>query len=153
MGARGRSSAAALSVVGPAGIVTVRRPEPPSDLDADTAAEWRAVVNQLPADWFPRETHAILAQYCKHVVAGRDVSNMITKLKEKADAIPDDENPLAMMRIVKSLDKLYKMQEREGRAISSLATKMRLTNQSRYDPKKVHKKSTAAAEVPWSDDE
>jgi hypothetical protein len=42
------------------------RPEPPEDLTEEQAAEWSAVVDRLPADWFPRETHGLLARYCRH---------------------------------------------------------------------------------------
>ena len=51
-----------------------------------------------------------------------------------------------MMGASKPMDRLLKMQEREGRAISALATRMRLTQQSTYDKSK--KKPTAALR-PW----
>jgi hypothetical protein len=42
-----------------------------ADLTEDQAAEWRAVVDRLPNDWFPRETHGMLAQFCRHVCTAR----------------------------------------------------------------------------------
>jgi hypothetical protein len=57
MGVRGRHGVAELAVIGPSGIETVRRPEPPDELTDEQATEWRAIVNRLGADWFPRETH------------------------------------------------------------------------------------------------
>jgi hypothetical protein len=37
------------------------------DLTDEQAAEWGAVVDRLPVDWFLRETHGLVAQYCGHV--------------------------------------------------------------------------------------
>lgn len=115
---RGRPSAASLELSAPSRIETIERPDAPYDLTDEQSTEWWAVVNRLPADWFPRETHSVLAQYCRHVVSARRVAKLIEDA-ESGDKIDVD-----------LLDKLYKMQEREGRAISSLATRMRITQQA-----------------------
>lgn len=132
MGTRGKQSVAALSVASPVGVV--QRPDAPYDLTDEQSEEWWAVVNRMPADWFPRETHGLLAQYCRHVVAARRVSQLIHAL-EGNDPFDVDQ-----------YDKLLKLQEREGRAMSSLATRMRLTQQTTYDPKK---KKPIEAKRPW----
>ena len=132
MGTRGRKSAAALSVAAP--VQMVERPDAPYDLTDEQSDEWWAVVNRMPADWFPRETHGILAQYCRHVVSARRVSQLISA-EEKKKQID-----------ISVLDQLYKMQEREGRALSSLATRMRLTQQTTYDKSK---KKPVQAKSPW----
>lgn len=134
MGTRGRQSASAISVISGGGIETVRRPEPPSDLTDEQTEEWRAVVNRLPADWFPRETLPLLAQYCRHVVSGRRVAQLI----ERAEAAEDFD--------VDTYDKLLKMAERESRIMASLATKMRISQQTQYDKSK--KRGTIASK-PW----
>lgn len=131
---RGRQSAASVAVIGAGGIETVRRPNPPHDLSDEQAEEWRAVVNQLPADWFPRETHQLLAQYCRHVVAGRRVAQLIAS-EEAAEEFD-----------VERYDRLLKMQEREGRAMTSLATKMRMSQQATYDREK---KKPRQVSKPW----
>jgi hypothetical protein len=119
MSKRGRKSGASLEVV--RSIVTVTRPDPFPDLTTDQQNEWVDIVNRLPADWFPRESHALLAQYCRHVVSAKHVSDLIASLidgdMESSDWLHD-------------YDKLLKMQEREGRAMSSLATRMRITQHS-----------------------
>lgn len=130
MGARGKKSAASLSVVPSIGVI--QRPEPPSDLTTDQANEWVAVVNRMPADWFPRETHAMLAHYCRHVVSARRVGDLIENLMESESSSD----------WVGDYDRLLKMQEREGRALSSLATRMRISQQASYDKKKGHGKVT-----------
>jgi hypothetical protein len=35
------------------------------------------VVNRLPADWFPHETYAVLAQYCRHVIAAGRIAQLV----------------------------------------------------------------------------
>lgn len=136
MSKRGRVSGAELAVARlTAPIETVQRPDAPYELTDEQADEWRSVVGRLPADWFPRETWPMLAQYCRHVVAARRIGQLIAA-NEKGDVIDVD-----------MLDRLYKMQEREGRAISSLATRMRMTQQSTYDKSK--KKGLSVSERPW----
>jgi len=139
MAQRGRKSAASLTVVATAGVETVRRPEPPSELTDEQAHEWRRIVNRLPADWFPAETHGLLIQYVRHLVASRRVAQLVAAL-EGSDEFDTDE-----------YDKLLKMQEREGRALSSLATRMRLTQQSTFD--KERDKGTKGRRKPWQYDE
>lgn len=137
MGARGRTSSAELSVVSGGVITAIRRPDPPAELTDEQAAEWRAVVNRLPADWFQRETYPLLAQYCRHVVAARRVSQLIANHEEGETFSVED------------YDRLLKMQEREGRAISSLATRMRISQHATYDKKR---KKPIEASRPWKDE-
>ena len=115
---RGRKSAAALDVERLPSVEVVQRPDAPYDLTDEQAQEWWSVVNRLPADWFPRETHGMLAQYCRHVVAARRVAQLVAKAEKRRNLD------------VKEYDRLLKMQEREGRAISSLATRMRISQQA-----------------------
>jgi len=133
---RGRKTA--LSVVQGSAISAIDRPEPPSELTNEQRIEWILVVNSLPADWFPDETQKVLAQYCRHAVAGRHVATLIDDL-EGSDAID-----------VVHYDRLLKMQERESRMLVSLATKMRMTQQSTYHPEKG--KPTQTIENPWEDE-
>ena len=115
---RGRQSAASMEITVPAQIETVSRPDAPYDLTDEQSQEWWAVVNRMPADWFPRETHGMLAQYCRHVVSARRVAQLIANA-EKAKKLD-----------LAEYDQLLKMQEREGRALSSLATRMRISQQA-----------------------
>lgn len=133
---RGRKSAASLEVatIG-SSVETISRPDAPYDLTDEQSAEWWAVVNRMPADWFPRETHGMLSQYCRHVVAARRVAQLIAKA-EKAKALDIGE-----------YDQLLKMQEREGRAISSLATRMRISQQATVRAEQARKPTQV--ETPW----
>jgi hypothetical protein len=122
MGARGKKSVASLSVVAPGGIAAIERPEAPADLTDEQAAEWLNVVNRMPADWFPAETHRLLAQYCCHAVQARYVSQMISNL------LAEEQTNNWLL----DYDRLLKMQERESRAMTALARGMRITQQSTY---------------------
>lgn len=136
MGVRGRKSSNANAVqtlVAPTEVV--QRPDAPYDLTDDQADEWWAVVNRMPADWFTRETHPLLAQYCRHVVAARRVAQLIAQT-EKQKTID-----------VEQYDQLLKMQEREGRAISSLATRMRISQQATLT--KRADKGSGGMKKPW----
>jgi len=113
----GRHSAAELAT--PFVLVPVARPEPPGDLSSEEAAEWRAIVDRMPADWFTRETHGILEQLCRHLVYERDLAKRHRRAKVLADKIL-----------------IAREQREEARIIVRLQTSMRLTQHSRHDPKK-----------------
>lgn len=91
------------------------RPEPPADLTLDQAAEWRTIVESRVFDWLRPEVAPLLAQYCRHIVGSRRVAILI-QVAEKSQ--PFD---------ISEYDVLLKMHEREGRAMASLALKLRLT--------------------------
>lgn len=131
---RGRPSAGDLTVA--RALEPVARPDAPYDLTDEESDEWWAVVNRLPADWFPRETHALLAAYCRHVVGIRRISELIRNTEANSQDFD-----------LGDYDKLLKMRERESRAASSLATRMRITQQTTYDKSK--KKPIASAPPPW----
>ena len=85
MGTRGRKSSAELSILTMSTVETIMRPDAPYDLTDEQADEWRAVVNRMPADWFPRETHGMLTQYCRHVVAARRVAQLVAQAEGAAE--------------------------------------------------------------------
>jgi hypothetical protein len=126
----GRKSAASMAVV-PLGERS--RQLAPADLTRDEAKVWNAVVAAESADWFSGSTRPLLAQYARHVVAARRVAAMINSLEASiaAQAAAGHGDLMTMMLgAVKPLDKLQRMQERESHAISTLATKMRISQQS-----------------------
>src|SRR5690554_588621 len=130
---RGRKSAASLEVVA-SNVSAIERAPVPDDLTDEQSAVWRTITNRMPADWFPAETWPLLAMYCRHVVSARRVAQMIEQ-EETSESVD-----------IETLDRLYKMQEREGRAMSSLATRMRLTQQTTYDKSR---KKPMQVRKPW----
>ena len=117
---RGIKSAASQEV---AAVVVVSRPQAPLDLTPDETDEWIAVVEAMPADWFPRETWPLLSQYCRHAVTSRRVGQLI----DAEMAAPEIDLP--------KLDKLTQMQARETGALKAMAAAMRLAQQSTWNAK------------------
>ena len=138
-----RKSAAALAIARVTPI-TDARPAPPDDLTEAQGAEWRRIVDRLPADWFPAECRPLLAALCRHIVQARAIADLINQFQPAWVA---EEGGL------ERLDLLQKMLDREDRATITLSTKLRLTPQSRYAAQKVNTlaKNARSADfrVPW----
>jgi hypothetical protein len=116
-----RKSAAALAVATIAGPLEVKRLAAPAHLSEAERAIWMEVVNDQPADAFT-PTHAPLMElYCRHIVQARILADELANFDRAW--IADDEG-------LKRYDRLLGMAEREGRAASSLATRLRITRQA-----------------------
>lgn len=125
MATRGRKSIAALTTVTP----TSPRPEPPAHLSETEAAEWRDIAARMPPDWFTRETRPLLEAYCQHVVTRRLLARELAGF---------DPERLADAEGLKCYDKPTSIAARESNILATLATKLRLSQQSRYGPRAAH---------------
>lgn len=118
---RGRKSAASLSIV--AGTID-GRPNPPESLSDDEAEVWRRVVASEGKDTFKTAAlQEMLEGYCAHIIEARNLTEQLRSAPEIETA--------ADVRVRKDL---LSMREKEMRAAVSIATKLRITNQSRYQP-------------------
>lgn len=113
-----RTSASALAVAKPEKIEVVERPRAPHDLSDEEVEIWVAVVNSMPADWFSPANLPMLNQYCRHAIQARRVAEWLEKATGDAGLTVGD------------YDKLLAMQDRESKAISSLAGRMRISQQA-----------------------
>ena len=124
MGARGPKSAEQNAVVRT--TVAVRAvaptPDPFAPLTPGERAIWDQVIGSKPAGWFTAEIGPLLEAYCAAVETGRFLATRIAEL-QAADSVDEAR-----------LFSLLKAKDRETRGASSLATKLRLTPQSRYTP-------------------
>jgi hypothetical protein len=140
MAPRGRKSSASLSVV--AGSID-GRPHAPADLTEGQREIWDRVVANEAADTFKTAAlQQLLKEYCRHCASSLKLSRMI----EAIEALPKmSSSDLA------DYDRLLRMRDRETSAIASRATKLRLTNQSRYTPQAAATAAKRAAEglKPW----
>lgn len=134
MAKRGRPSAAALEVISQP-LEAVPRLTAPHELNDEETEVWFAVVNTQPADWFDAGTAPLLTQYCRHVIQARRVAELI----EKATGDPE--------LSIKDYDRLLKVQQRESASISSLATKMRISQQATTNHR--GNKKPKASRKPW----
>jgi hypothetical protein len=93
----------------------------------------------MPQDWFGRETHGLLQQYCKHEAALGFIDKVMRDIKKQAK--PD----LVEWR------NMARERRLESKMVYTLATKMRLSQQSSYDKNvaRTAKKQAAAPKSPW----
>ena len=127
---RGRKSAEALST-SVISIVPGKRPEPPEELTPEQAETWRATVGRMPVGWATPELWPMICQLCRH-------TSLMKFLGGQLEAF--DPRLLQDAKGFRRFEKLVAMHEKEGRALTSLLTRLRLTPHSRYDK---HRANTA----------
>jgi uncharacterized protein (DUF1697 family) len=136
MGTRGRASVAQIEMQGTVALVS--RPNAPLDLTPEETDEWGAIADAMPADWFTRETHGLLKQYCRHIIAAKRVAQLIDQEMARDDME------------VSALDKLLGMQARETAAIKTMAAAMRVSQQASYTTKAAGtSKTNRVVKRPW----
>ena len=103
---------------------------------------WIEVVNDQPADAFSPTHGPLLELYCRHIVQARVLADELANFDRAWMA--DDEG-------LKRYDRLLGMAERESRAASSLATRLRITRQAVEHPLTVGRglKNQSKARKPW----
>ena len=114
-----RQSAAALAVVRP----RMLRAEPPAELSAVEASFWRAVVETKPPEWFLPDTYPLLLAYCRARSASEIIAQQLAAFEPAWMETPEG---------LARYDKLTQIQARQTMLLTTLATKMRLAQQSRY---------------------
>jgi hypothetical protein len=117
---KGRKSLASLGINTP-DIGIAKRIIAPIHLSDAEISIWNEVVNDQPAGAFTATHIPLLEMYCRHVVQGRILAEEILNF-DKAWLADDDG--------LKRYDTLLKIAERESRAASSLATRLRITRQA-----------------------
>ena len=141
MAKRGRKSAASHEV---ALLIEAETPaDAPYELTDAEANIWRGITNAMPAAWFPRESLELLAAYCRACAMADFVSREINRYEMTW---------LAKDGGIERLQKLTGIRDREVRTAMSLATRLRLTNQARYDPRSAARRREdrpAGHPVPW----
>jgi hypothetical protein len=144
---RGRKSSASLAVLP---LPPGKRQPPPASLSKEEAVEWTAIINRMPGGWFGRENQALLMAFCRHSVEATRLSGMLAALNDAMDAEVSrgrSEIELLFDDSMKVREQLLRMRERETRAASSLATRMRLTQQALYSDKKAPQRRDHVS--PW----
>lgn len=120
MGQRGRKSLASLAVAAPDALA-IQRVQPPAHLTEAERSVWLQVVNDQPAEAFTDTHIPQIEAYVRHVVQSRVIADELANFDRAWMA--DDEG-------LKRYDRLLAMHERENRAMSSLATRLRITRQA-----------------------
>jgi hypothetical protein len=143
MAQRGRKSTASLAVAGLVTPVTsAKRLAPPVHVSDAERSVWLEVVNDQPADSFSATHAPLLELYCRHVSNARVLADELLNFDRAW--LADDEG-------LKRYDRLLAMAERESRAASSLATRLRITRQAVEHPTTVGRslKNQSKVRKPW----
>jgi len=98
---------------------------PAPGLTDDQAQVWRETVEARSADYFGEDAAPLLEEYCRVVVMCRLLA---VQIEAELVAIGRGEPSI--------LKTLLDMRDKESRRLTSIATKLRITNQSRYTPDK-----------------
>lgn len=117
-----KPSSASLSVVPVAPLARVVAPDGLSDAESRL---WTDVVDSKPADWFGGDTAPLLLEYVRAVV-------MSDMLDEKIKMALDGGVELELLG--KVMEGFLRLRDMESKRAVSIATKLRLTPQSRYTP-------------------
>jgi len=107
-------------------VITVSGPSvhlaPAPGLTEEQACVWRETVDARSADYFGQDAAPLLEEYCRVVVMCRLLAVQIEAALAGGEA--------------GELKSLLDMRDKESRRLTSIATKLRITNQSRYTPDK-----------------
>jgi len=103
-----------------------RRPPPPEDLTEAQKRLWRDVTETEPAGWFDSAARQhLLRLFVEHATFRADLQGLINRVPIERIAEPDTEQ---------GVERMLRARDRETKMLTSLAPRMRLTNQSRYTP-------------------
>ena len=136
----GRKSVEALSVVV---SIPGQRLEPPDALTEGQKTTWRAVVATKPPEWFAADSAPVLVAYCKAVESHAHLSLQVETYQRRKRLSGNAMRAYSFM---------LKAQEQQAKLIATLATKLRLTPQSRYTPQSAataSRKTSDAQKKPW----
>jgi phage terminase small subunit len=127
MGARGRTSTAALAVVA---VDDQERPAPWPNLAPAEADYWRNIVDSLPPTWFRPSDLPLLAAYCK-AAARHDAA--VDRLGGEQDIYENTRTGVQMPNAN------YRIISQCIAQMAQLAGKLRLCPSARYDEGKAHR--------------
>lgn len=121
MATRGRKSSASLAIQSKPDIGISKRLMPTATMSDAEMSVWAEVVNDQPAGAFTATHAPLLEMYCRHVVNNRIIADELLNFNRAW--LADDDG-------LRRYDTLLKLSERESRAASSLATRLRITRQA-----------------------
>jgi hypothetical protein len=134
---RGRKSAAELSTPRPQSLEAYARQQLPPELVGEEAEEFVRIVNVMPAGWFEPASVPLLVQYCRHTVQARRIAEVLERV------VGQSETQMPFYA------ELLKQQRAETHALVSVATKLRLTPQSRRNDRGNIRIAAPAGPPPW----
>lgn len=135
--------------------------DPPPGLDEPERAIWQGIVAKLPGDWFAPEAIPLLKELVRHVRNADDLAIDLASVRAgrkliEAAELTVPERTAQLRDNSKALHALLRAQGYQSERIGNLATKLRLTNQSKdlvtaAARKRADQRPTTAAAKPWED--
>jgi hypothetical protein len=137
-----KKSSASLTVVPSKPPVDVRL-SPPESLTVRQKELWEGIILSKPASWFDHSNSALLVGYVKSIASHETLALRSDVIEATLDQRDAD---------LKTLNRLHAMIDRQARLIQTFATKLRLTQQSRYTAAKAAVAAgRASGSRPWDD--
>lgn len=124
-------------------VLPVGPAKPPDTLSEEQGKIWTETVASRPPGWFGKDTAPILESYCIAIARRRFISANI-------------EHQMSLKKpSARKCAELLALEVKQTQVIASLATKMRLTQQSRYTPQAAAtaSKTVPSAKAPWESDD
>ena len=100
-------------------------PEPPACLTPAQSEIWRTIVATKPVDWFQGDSIPVLIGYVRAIDLDNEIAAAVNGF-DRTDIVGEG---------FRNWKSLVKMQLDQQAHVAMLATKLRLTPQSRYTPK------------------
>lgn len=142
-----RENVIAFPVAKPARSKKRKPPAPagsaPAYLTKEQAAIWREIIATKPADWFDADSAPLLAAYVRAVASCNRLARIVDDF-ERSRRFDSD--------ALRAYSAALTAQERASKVLISLATKMRLTQQSRYradEAERRNRNAPKAVKKPW----
>jgi hypothetical protein len=141
-----RKSAEQMTAVVP--IIPGEREPPPAELSAEAQATWRSITEALPHDWFLPEARPMLKELCRHVHYADFLADVISEALESQKPHSGEEGDGFA-----DLLSLMRAHGYQTERIGNLATKLRLTNQSRWSSARAadQQRRRTGGPRPWDD--
>lgn len=118
------------------------RLQPPAHLTPEARSVWRDVVKGKPAGWwFAADCAPVLAAYADAVIQQRLLAQAVTAASTP-EALAARGGSARWLGLLES-------QQKQDRHVAMLATRLRLTPQSRYTPKAAANAANLPKKRPW----
>jgi hypothetical protein len=131
-----------------------RRPPPPPELDEREAVIWRKITARLPPNWFVASA-SLLVELCRHTRLSDDLMGDIARARAAIDELRKTQKPTSKLLLdaMKEYRVLLRLHALQSQRIGALATRLRLTPQSRYEKSvaATAAKAVDAGPFPWDD--
>lgn len=139
---RGPKSAAELASVM---VLVGSRLPAPDHLTVEQKAEWKSIVDSLPADYFRPGDIPLLAAYC---IASTFYKRAAKDMEERGMTLMDDKGR-------EYVNPTHQVLTSQASAMAQMAVKLRLSINSRYSDQKAATKhgNAAAPKRPWDVDD